>query len=72
MTFRFCDAEIIVGDEVPFIQDTRLTDTGHVPHKMQQSLRMDLGQDVVDMLKSKIYGHYGIGEYNRIRLKKSS
>jgi hypothetical protein len=49
-----------------------LTDNGHVPHKMRDSLRMDLGQDVVDMLKTKIYGHYGIGEYNNIRRKKSS
>jgi hypothetical protein len=70
-------------DELPvenFVRDVveyyfkRLTDTGHVPHKMHDHLRMDLGQDVVDMLKTKIYGHFGIGEYNRTRLgrKKSS
>lgn len=49
-----------------------LTDKGHVPQRLHESLRLDLAQDVTDMLKTKIYGHFGIGEYNRIRRQKSS
>jgi hypothetical protein len=45
---------------------------GHVPHQMQEQLIVDLSRDVQDMLRTKIYGHYGIGEYNRIRRKKIS
>jgi hypothetical protein len=44
---------------------------GHIPHKMQEQLQVDLQQDVREMLKSKIYGHFGIGEYNRIRREKT-
>jgi hypothetical protein len=46
--------------------------TGHIPQRMHDSLKNDLALDVQDMLRAKIYGHYGIGEYNRIRRKKSS
>ncbi len=38
---------------------------------MEEYVKVDLAQDVQDMLRVKIYGHYGIGEYNRIRRKKS-
>jgi hypothetical protein len=63
-------------DELPvdqFIRDvvdfywTSLHRTGYVPHKLHEPLMMDFVQDVQDMLKLKIYGHYGIGEYNRSR-----
>jgi hypothetical protein len=63
-------------DEAPienFIRDvvdfywTSLNRQGHVPHRWHEHLRVDLVQDVHDMLKVKIYGHYGIGEYNRAR-----
>lgn len=68
-------------DEVPleqFVRDVvdyyvkELGRTGHVPHRWHESLRTDLAADVQEMLKVKIYGHYGIGEYNRQRRKKSS
>ena len=68
-------------DEAPtdqFVRDvvefyfTTLKRTGHIPQQLQDPLRVDLAEDVVEMLKRKIYGHYGIVEYNRIRLKKSS
>ena len=68
-------------DEAPveqFVRDvvdyyfTALNRKGHIPHRMHDHLRTDLGQDVHEMLKVKIYGHYGIGEYNRTRHKKSS
>ena len=68
-------------DEAPveqFVRDVvefyfvALNRTGHIPHRMHEHLRNDLGQDVQEMLKVKIYGHFGIGEYNRIRRKKSS
>lgn len=39
---------------------------------MEEYVKVDLAQDVQEMLRVKIYGHYGIGEYNRIRRKKSS
>jgi hypothetical protein len=47
-------------------------DAGHVPHRLHEFLRVDLIQDVQDMLKAKIYGHYGIAEYNRVRKKKQA
>ena len=68
-------------DDTPvdqFIRDVvdfywrRLTMAGHVPHRLQEPLRMDLLQDVQEMLKAKTYGNFGIGEYNRIRRKKTS
>lgn len=45
---------------------------GHIPFKMQDSVKSDLIRDVQDMLRAKIYGHYGIGEYNSRRRKKTS
>lgn len=63
--------EAFVRDVVEFYFQN-LKKTGHIPHHMHDSLRNDLAQDVQDMLRAKIYGHYGIGEYNRIRRKKSS
>lgn len=45
---------------------------GHIPHRVHDAMKIDLVQDVTDMLRAKIYGHYGIGEYNRVRRKKSS
>lgn len=68
-------------DEAPieqFVQDVVdfyfnfLSREGHIPQRLQESLRLDLMQDVSDMLKAKIYGHYGIAEYNQRRRKKSS
>lgn len=68
-------------DEVPleqFIRDVvdyyiqDLNRKGHVPHKWHEILRTDLAHDVQEMLKAKIYGNYGIGEYNRTRRKKTS
>jgi hypothetical protein len=58
--------EIFVRDVVDFYW-TALTRSGHIPHRMQEVIRVDLHQDVQDMLRAKIYGHYGIGEYNRVR-----
>ena len=49
-----------------------LLKAGHIPHRLQEVVRVDLMQDVQDMLRVKIYGHFGIGEYNRGRRKKSS
>ena len=68
-------------DDVPlerFVKDVVdfywlvLMRTGNIPQRMQEPLKIDLAQDVQEMLKVKIYGNYGIGEYNRIRRKKSS
>ena len=63
--------ETFVRDVVDFFWKD-LTRRGHIPQRMQELMRVDLVQDVTDMLRAKIYGHYGIGEYNRIRRKKSS
>ncbi len=68
-------------DEVPIDQFVRdvvdyywndLIKMGHVPQRWHEALRSDLAADVQEMLKVKIYGHYGIGEYNRLRRKKIS
>jgi hypothetical protein len=48
-----------------------ITKTGHIPQRLRDLIRVDLTQDVQDMLRAKIYGHYGIGEYNRLRSKKA-
>ena len=63
--------EHFVRDVVDFYWKT-LFMGGHVPQGMQETLRIDLVQDVQDMLKTKIYGHFGVGEYNRIRRSKSA
>lgn len=63
--------EAFVRDVVEFYFHN-LMKTGHIPQRMHESLKNDLAADVQDMLRAKIYGHYGIGEYNRIRRKKSS
>lgn len=63
--------EQFVRDVVDYYY-TGLHRKGHIPQRMQEMVRGDLVQDVQDMLRAKIYGHYGIGEYNRIRRKKSS
>lgn len=49
----------------------KLLNYGHIPYQMQELLRMDLVQEVHDMLRAKTYGHYGIGEYNKVRRTKS-
>ena len=59
-------AEQFIRDVVDFYWKTILL-KGHVPQRLPEPLQADLAQDVQDMLKTKIYGHYGIGEYNRIR-----
>lgn len=63
--------EQFVKDVVEFYY-AGLKRDGHIPQRMQEMVKVDLVQDVQDMLRAKIYGHYGIGEYNRIRRKKSS
>ena len=63
--------ETFVKDVVDFYWIT-LQKTGHVPQQLHEVLKGDLLQDVQDMLRAKIYGHYGIGEYNRIRRTKRS
>jgi hypothetical protein len=63
-------SEQLVLDVVDFYWQT-LSTFGHVPLRLHESLRADMAQDVQDMLRSKIYGHYGVGEYNRTRLKKN-
>ncbi len=63
--------ETFVRDVVDFYW-TALLRGGHIPHRLQDIIRNDLSQDVQEMLRAKIYGHYGIGEYNSLRRKKSS
>ncbi len=63
--------ETFVRDVVDFFFHN-LMKSGNVPQHMHEPLKNDLIQDVQDMLRAKIYGHYGIGEYNRIRRKKTS
>lgn len=63
--------EIFIRDVVDFYW-SGLSKSGHIPQRIHEVLRVDLVQDVHEMLRAKIYGHYGIGEYNRIRRKKSS
>ncbi|MGZ3721824.1 MAG: hypothetical protein ACXVA9_02760 [Bdellovibrionales bacterium] len=64
-------ADHFVRDVVDFYWKTMSFD-GHVPHAMKETLKTDLSQEVQEMLKTKIYGHFGIGEYNRIRRSKSA
>lgn len=63
--------EKFLTDVVDFYFES-LRRAGHIPHKMRDLIRMDLMQDVHDMLRAKIYGNYGIGEYNRRRRTRSS
>lgn len=63
--------EKFVNDVVDFFW-AKLSARGHIPQHMQELVRIDLQQDVQDMLRMKIYGHYGISEYNKGRRKKSS
>jgi len=63
--------ENFVRDVVDFYW-AYLVKSGHVPQRMHDVIRLDLTQDVQDMLRVKIYGHYGIGEYNKVRRLKSS
>lgn len=58
--------EAFVHDVVDFFLIT-LNRTGHVPHRLHETMRGDLVQDVQDMLRAKIYGHYGIRDYNTAR-----
>lgn len=64
-------ADTFVRDVVDFYW-IALLKRGHVPQRLHQLLKVDLVQDVQDMLRAKIYGHYGISEYNRLRHKKTS
>lgn len=64
-------AEKFVADVVEFYWET-ITRKGYVPHRMQELMRLDLVQDVHDMLRTKTYGYHGIGEYNKIRRAKAS
>ena len=41
--------------------------TRTVPMQLQRNVRNDLTDDVRDMLRRKIYGHLGVGEFNRAR-----
>ena len=38
-----------------------------VPVRMQVNVKADLIEDLRDMLRIKIYGSHGVGEYNRRR-----
>ncbi|MGE4131228.1 MAG: hypothetical protein AB7F86_06290 [Bdellovibrionales bacterium] len=58
--------EIFVRDVVDYFVKN-LSQEGYVPLRMQDLLRADLNHDVNDMLRTKIYGHYDIGQYNRNR-----
>ena len=58
--------EVLLADVV----DRYLTWLGAdraVPVHMRQTVRNDLLDDVRDMLRLKIYGHLGIGEFNKSR-----
>lgn len=63
--------EIFLRDVVDFYLHT-LGALGFVPMRIQEHLRNDLHVDAKDMLRAKLYGHYGIGAYNQSRIRKSS
>ncbi len=63
--------EVFVNDVVDYYLK-KLNTSGHIPYRMRKVLQIDLIQDVLDMLRTKIYGHYGIAEYNRIRKARNS
>ncbi len=63
--------ENFVRDVVEYYWNSLLK-KGHIPQRVHDAMRVDLVQDVTDMLRTKIYGHYDIREYNRLRRKKSS
>lgn len=63
--------DAFVRDVVDYYYTT-LNRIGHIPHRMQELVRVELIQDVHDMLKIKIYGHFGISEYNKVRRAKTS
>lgn len=44
-----------------------LVKSGNIPLGMQETLKADLAIDVHDMLKTKIYGHHTIKDYNTHR-----
>lgn len=60
--------EAFIQDVVDFYFVT-LNRMGHVPQRMHETMRVDLVQDVQDMLRVKTYGHYGIRDYNIARKK---
>lgn len=64
-------AEKLIKDVVDFYWES-LNRKGYIPQRMHELMRLDLLQDVHDMLRAKTYGHVGIGEYNKNRLRKSS
>ena len=41
-----------------------------VPLHLQKNVRTDLLEDVRDMLRLKIYGHVGVGDFNKRRKEK--
>lgn len=61
--------ESFVIDVVEFYW-RELQNQGHIPQRLEETIRVDLLQDVQDMLRVKIYGHFGIGDYNRGRRSK--
>jgi len=63
--------EKFVTDVVDFYWES-LNRQGYVPHRMHELMKLDLVQDVHDMLRAKTYGHHGIGEYNKVRRSKVS
>ncbi len=63
--------EKFIKDVVDFYWES-INRIGHVPHRMHELMKLDLLQDVHDMLRAKTYGHYGIGEYNKMRRQKIS
>ena len=64
-------ADIFIRDVVDYYW-RQLNSSGHIPHRLQEPLKIDFLQDVQEMLKAKTYGHFGIAEYNRIRRNKPS
>ncbi len=63
--------EKFIKDVVDFYWES-INRQGHVPHRMHDLMKLDLLQDVHDMLRAKTYGHFGIGEYNKMRRLKTS
>lgn len=63
-------AEKLVKDVVDFYWTT-ITRQGYVPHRMQELMKLDLVQDVHDMLRTKTYGHHTVADYNKVRRSKA-
>ena len=56
--------DIFVRDVVDYYWKTLLA-SGNIPKSMHETLRVDLLQDVREMLRARIYGHYNIAAYRK-------